>query len=195
MNKFFKALWIILALFTIITVALLGLVSNALLEFNTVLSSKIATNWIGGFLADNAALEALRNVLMVLAIITIVGNLIMLIVAIATKSRENAIILEYDEGEVVITDTAVKSNVVRSLSGFDNIRSPEVDARIYNKRNPKIRVDLDCYTNQTTNIDQLGIAIQEKIKIGLEHMTHVPVEDVRVKFHKPKRRKNKSRVV
>lgn len=191
MNKFVKAIWIILAVVTILTLGLMGLVVNSIFEINTAMQ----TGFINSLLKGSAAVATIQQVLLVMVIVALVGNLIMLIVAIATKSKENAMVLEYDDGEIVITDTAVKSNVLRSLCSFDSISAPSVDTRIYGKKNPRIKVDVDCYTNRTEGVDQLGAEIQDTVKSSLEHMTHIPVEDVRVKFHKEKRKKNKSRVV
>lgn len=191
MNKFVKAIWIILAIFTIFTLGILALIVNSIFEINTAVRTGFLTDLIHG----GAALATIKQVLLVLIAICAIGNLIMLIVAIATKSKENALVLQYDDGEIVLTDTAVNSNVMRSLCTFDSISAPNVDARIYGKKNPKINVNVDCYTNRTENIDELGMRIQESVKSSLEHMTHVPVEDVRVKFHKEKKKKNKSRVV
>ncbi len=193
MNKLVKALWIIATLVIILTLSVFALIFDSFFNIsgmNMLDESSVIATLVSG---DNAYI--LRSILFYMVIFSIVSALIMLIVAIAIRGKQNAVELEDDYGKVMITANAVKANVLSSMRQFDHlIKSPDANIKILNRKQPIIKVKASCYTYEPSNLEELGEEMKNSIKASLENMTHTPVKSVDVKFLKTDR-KNKNRVI
>lgn len=193
MNKLVKGLWIIATLAILLTLTVFTLLFDSLYRIsglNILDENSVFTTLVSGTNSD-----ILRSILFYIAVFSIIAALIMLIVAIAIRGRQNAVELEDDYGKVIITDEAVKANVISTMKQYDHlIKSPDANVKIINRRQPIIKVKASCYTYEPSNLEQLGEDMKNSIKASLENMTHTPVKSVELKFLKTDR-KNKNRVI
>lgn len=193
MNKLVKGLWIIATLAILLTLTVFTLLFDSLYRIsglNILDENSVFTTLVSGTNSD-----ILRSILFYIAVFSIIAALIMLIVSIAIRGRQNAVELEDDYGKVIITDEAVKANVISTMKQYDHlIKSPDANVKIINRRQPIIKVKASCYTYEPSNLEQLGEDMKNSIKASLENMTHTPVKSVELKFLKTDR-KNKNRVI
>lgn len=127
--------------------------------------------------------------------LTALFALFYIIRAAVAPSVKDYLVDEDKEGKLLITKSAIESNVRSAANSFSAVRETRSDIDIINGDDPKIKASLKCAVPGGTDLKGLGENIKDRVKLSLENFTGYTVESVNVEFHDFNNNREKSKVV
>lgn len=89
---------------------------------------------------------------------------------------------DYEDGHIYITRNSIEKCVYRTIQKYDEVRQPNVIAKLYNKKKESyatIKVDF-FVVSDTNGVQTLTDRIKSDIKQNVEHFSEIPVKNIEI---------------
>ncbi|MGO4091920.1 alkaline shock response membrane anchor protein AmaP, partial [Staphylococcus aureus] len=88
---------------------------------------------------------------------------------------------DFDDGHVYVSRKAVEKTAFDTVAKYDQVRQPNVVAKLYNKKNKSyIDIKTDFFVPNNVQVQSLTEAIRSDIKKNVEYFTEMPVRKLEV---------------
>lgn len=89
---------------------------------------------------------------------------------------------DYEDGHIYITRNSIEKCIYRTIQKYDEVRQPNVIAKLYNKKNNSyatIKADF-FVVSKTNGIQSLTENMKNDIKQNVEHFSEIPVKNIEI---------------
>lgn len=116
-----------------------------------------------------------------LAAFLILIGLILVFSLFKPTHRKPGLYKNYEDGHIYVSRKAVEKSAYDTVVKYDEIRQPNVVAKLYNKKkNPHITIKADFFVPGDVQVGSLTEQVREDIKKNVEHFTEIPVKKLEV---------------
>jgi uncharacterized alkaline shock family protein YloU len=116
-----------------------------------------------------------------LAAFLILIGLILVFSLFKPTYRKPGLYKDYQDGHIYVSRKAVEKSAYDTLVNYDQIRQPNVVAKLYNKKkNSHISIKADFFVPGDVQVKSLTEQIRNDIKQNVEHFTEIPVKKLEV---------------
>ena len=102
-------------------------------------------------------------------------GLLMLFAAFKPTHKKPGLHRDYEDGHIYITRNSIEKCVYRTIQKYDEVRQPNVIAKLYNKKNNSyatIKADF-FVVSETNSIQSLTENMKNDIKQNVEHFSEI----------------------
>ncbi|HEH1176848.1 TPA: alkaline shock response membrane anchor protein AmaP [Staphylococcus aureus] len=125
--------------------------------------------------------EWFQPLLISLAALLILIGLILVFSIFKTTHRKPGLYKDFDDGHVYVSRKAVEKTAFDTVAKYDQVRQPNVVAKLYNKKNKSyIDIKTDFFVPNNVQVQSLTEAIRSDIKKNVEYFTEMPVRKLEV---------------
>ncbi|WP_026023748.1 alkaline shock response membrane anchor protein AmaP [Mammaliicoccus lentus] len=120
--------------------------------------------------------------LIVCAGVLIFFGLLMFFAAFKPTHKKPGLHRDYEDGHIYITRNSIEKCVYRTIQKYDEVRQPNVIAKLYNKKNNSyatIKADF-FVVSETNGIQSLTENMKNDIKQNVEHFSEIPVKNIEI---------------
>lgn len=89
---------------------------------------------------------------------------------------------DYEDGHIYITRNSIEKCIYRTIQKYDEVRQPNVIAKLYNKKNNSyatIKADF-FVVSETNGVQSLTENMKNDIKENVEHFSEIPVKNIEI---------------
>ncbi|HDB6421403.1 TPA: alkaline shock response membrane anchor protein AmaP [Staphylococcus aureus] len=125
--------------------------------------------------------ELFQPLLISLAALLILIGLILVFSIFKPTHRKPGLYKDFDDGHVYVSRKAVEKTAFDTVAKYDQVRQPNVVAKLYNKKNKSyIDIKTDFFVPNNVQVQSLTEAIRSDIKKNVEYFTEMPVRKLEV---------------
>ena len=109
-------------------------------------------------------------------------GLLMFFAAFKPTHKKPGLHRDYEDGHIYITRNSIEKCVYRTIQKYDEVRQPNVIAKLYNKKNNSyatIKADF-FVVSETNGIQSLTENMKNDIKQNVEHFSEIPVKNIEI---------------
>ena len=115
-----------------------------------------------------------------LALLILIG-LILVFSIFKPTYRKPGLYKDYDDGHIYVSRKAVEKSAYDTLTKYDQVRQPNVVAKLYNKKSKSyIDIKADFLVPNDVQVKSLTESIRSDIKHNVEYFTELPVRKLEV---------------
>lgn len=109
-------------------------------------------------------------------------GLLMFFAAFKPTHKKPGLHRDYEDGHIYITRNSIEKCVYRTIQKYDEVRQPNVIAKLYNKKNNSYAtIKADFFVVPETNgIQSLTENMKNDIKQNVEHFSEIPVKNIEI---------------
>lgn len=116
-----------------------------------------------------------------LAALLILIGLILVFSIFKPTYRKPGLYKDYDDGHIYVSRKAVEKSAYDTLTKYDQVRQPNVVAKLYNKKSKSyIDIKADFLVPNDVQVKSLTESIRSDIKHNVEYFTELPVRKLEV---------------
>ena len=109
-------------------------------------------------------------------------GLLMFFAAFKPTHKKPGLHRDHEDGHIYITRNSIEKCVYRTIQKYDEVRQPNVIAKLYNKKNNSyatIKADF-FVVSETNGIQSLTENMKNDIKQNVEHFSEIPVKNIEI---------------
>nr|WP_249664825.1 alkaline shock response membrane anchor protein AmaP [Staphylococcus auricularis] len=116
-----------------------------------------------------------------LSILLILIGIILVLSLFKPTYRKPGLYKDFDDGHIYVSRKAVEKAAYDTVAKYDNIRQPNVVAKLYNKKkNSSISLKVDFFVPGDVQITSLTEQIRNDVKQNVEYFAEIPVKKLEV---------------
>ncbi|RIM96613.1 alkaline shock response membrane anchor protein AmaP [Staphylococcus shinii] len=116
-----------------------------------------------------------------LAALLIIIGLILVFSLFKPTYRKPGLYKDFEDGHIYVSRKVVEKSAYDTLTQYDQIRQPNVIAKLYNKKKKShIALKADFFVPGDVQVNSLTEEIRNDIKQNVEHFTELPVSKLEV---------------